>query len=337
MKSSIIFVLFLLIFSVSCKNKNTEIENSNELVLNEIKLPEKFKNTELSGLAWYKDSLLFVLPENFSNSNETPKIFTVEKEEVIKCLSTKEINKFSEINIYFDKDVDLSKAQGLEAVCFNNEIVYFSLERDNYTAFLLKGTFLPNENKIQVEKTALIEHPLNEIIENSTIEAICFYDDFVYCFHECNGKTQNNNKSVVSKYTSDLDFVDYVPIENLEYRITDVTSVENNTFFALNFYFYKAEFERYKPVNDEFISNISDNDSHFENIEKNYLKKVERIIEFKIENDSVTIINAPQYFKLGKNERNIEGVEYLNFENSKYFFISTDRFPEDNIYFTKIL
>jgi hypothetical protein len=334
----ITFYLIVIFFHSLLNNCVSQNITNEEIHLNKITIPKAFKDTELSSIVWFKDSLLIILPENFNKNSKKTILFSINKDEVINSFVTGKIKKYDKISIEIEDSVQLTYAQGLEAICFSADTVFISLECQNSTAILLKGIFYPLENKINICTSVIIQHPLNEKIKNSTIESILYYNFKVYCFHECNGVVNNNFNSVVATYNTNLKFLGFTPLDELEYRLTDVSSVINNNFYALNFYFYENEFERYKPENDLLIKHIKDDFSHFTYIEdKSYLKQVERIVEYKITSDSVCLTDKiPYYLKLENEPRNIEGIEQIYYKNQQYFIIATDRFPKDNLYFGKV-
>lgn len=312
--------------------------NNHELPLTKIEIPQEFAKKQLSSLTWYHDSLLLLLPERLLEPNGCNCIFAIRKEVLTTAFSTKKITSYQKISIEVLPNVDLSLAQGLEAFCFVNDTVFFTLERDDNTAFLLKGIFNVNENKIQIIKSVVIEHKLNKVLRNATMEGVLFFNQKLYCFHESNGIVNNNSTPNASVYNTKLEFVENMPMDAIEYRLTDVSAVVNKKFFALNYYYYDKEFKNYKPANDVLLNKIKKNYTHFKYIENNsYLKKVERIVEFEITDNKIVLNKEKVYYlKLDEKGRNIEGIETLTYQNKNYFIISTDAFPDDGLYFTKV-
>ncbi|HAN78033.1 MAG TPA: hypothetical protein DCQ31_09805 [Bacteroidales bacterium] len=333
-----ISIIYYIIQSILAIHNPSIRLKKNELTLTKIEIPQEFAKKQLSGLAWYRDSLLFVLPERLLEPGGCSCIFAIRKDVLTTAFSTQKISSYQKISIQVLPNVDLSLAQGFEALCFVNDTVFLTLERDDHTAFLLKGIFYASENKIQLIKSVVIEHKLNKVLRNATMEGVLFFNQKLYCFHESNGIANNNSTANASVYNTKLEFVEYMPMDALEYRLTDVSAVANKKFYALNYYYFEKEFKNYRPDNDLLLNKISQNDSHFRYIENNsYLKKVERIVEFKITENRIVLNKEKVYYlKLDQISRNIEGIEILTYQNKNYFIISTDAFPDDGLYFTKM-
>ncbi len=151
-------------------------------------------------------------------------------------------------------------------------------------------------------------------------EAIAAKNDTIIPIYEANGKNVNPN-TFVNIFSNKLEILGKVKFPNIEYRITDATKIdENGKFWAINYFFPKDE-KKLNPAKDEIFNNFGIGKTHQNS------KVVERIVEFEIKNEGISISNEnPIYLKLLENDsRNWEGLAKLD---EKGFLIITDTFPE---------
>ena len=118
---------------------------------------------------------------------------------------------------------------------------------------------------------------------------------------------------------------------NIEYRITDVTSVDKNgNFWAIN-YLYPGDTKKLKVDSDLIIDNFGIGKSHIRS------KPIERLVEFKYYENKIEIVKqAPLYLKLFEDDsRNWEGLARYN-GTQNGFLIATDTFPETILGFVRV-
>jgi hypothetical protein len=120
-------------------------------------------------------------------------------------------------------------------------------------------------------------------------------------------------------YNSSLKAKASIPFSNLEYRLTDVTSLDSkNKFWALN-YFWPGEKDRLNPGEDLILKGVKEGNTH-----KKY-EHVERLIEYKIDGDKLVRTSTPPIqLVLDEKSRNWEGLARLE---DKGFLMIVDEHP----------
>ncbi len=338
---SYIILLGLVLF-ISCSNQGINQVNKN---LDDITIIDESKilpipllgdiskrNSEISSLCWHKDNLILLpqYPNDFGD--ESGKIFFIGRETLLNFISG-----YSSDPIIPDfYSIDLSKFEefftlgsGFEGIAINGNTVYFSIEsmNDGKTETILVEGNIDFESKIIIlDENSVTKDPTELFIHNISDESILYYDGNVIPIFEVNGKNVNKDPQV-SIFDENLKFKNKIPFPTIEYRITDVTDVDNSgKFWAIN-YFFPGDDKKLNPAIDELAVNFGNGESH------SIYDPVERLVEFTIFEDKIVLSNqAPIYIELLPNvSRNWEGI--ARFEDG--FLIATDTFPETIFAFVK--
>lgn len=328
--------LLLMISLFSCcnlnlvKQKNTDQFNAiEEVTIVEIPLEGTIseRSSELSGLCWYGDYLILLpqYPNNLIDSSQGV-IYSIKKNKIYDFLSgdlTKPLNaEIFSINTNIISEM-FKQGSGFEALTIDNNTIFFTIEKmDNgiMESFLISGKIDSISKNILLDKKTLTKIEQNLNIDNMADESILFYNNLLFPIYEANGINVNPN-SEVSIFTSDVRFIRKIKFPNIEYRITDVTSVdEEGNFWAIN-YFFPGEQEKLNPAQDKIAKKYGLGRTHL-----NY-KSVERLLKFKIENDIISLVDQePIYIQLDSNKgRNWEGI--VKFDNNGFLLV-TDTFPK---------
>ncbi len=331
---NIILTLFSFVF-ISCTSQNINLlnkTNKNISIIPEskvVKIPLSGKiserSSEISGLCWYGDKLI-ILPQ-YPNKFGTDfgKIFYITKNRLNKFLSGKDTSKI-ETN-YFSINLEgfenlFSLGSGFEAITIKNDTAFFSIENLSFgktESILLKGIIDNDKKEISLIKNSIVKDPINLDIHNISDESILHFNNIVIPIYEVYGKNLNTNPKVAI-FNTNLEFIKEIKFPPIEYRLTDVTSVDNEgKFWAIN-YFYPGDNSKLEPSKDYLIERFGIGHSHFNS------DPIERLVEFQIIENEIIIVNqAPIYLRLMKgNSRNWEGIARFN----DGFLIATDTFPE---------
>lgn len=335
MKHLIILSIFV-IAAYSCSStkinyKNKEIAAAN--LVNEItilKIPLlgeiSARSAEISGMCWYDDNLILLpqYPSDFDSNNG--KIFFLKKSVLLNSISNSDSTAlepdYYSINSH-DFDDLFRKGSGFESITIKENTAFFTIENmsDGKTeTILIRGEIDSINKRIELKKESIIKDPTDLFIHNISNESILYYNEQIIPIFEVFGKNMNNNPKV-SVFNKDLEFIKKIDFPNIEYRITDVTSVdENGKFWAIN-YFYPGDNNKLNPAQDEIILHHGLGKSHY------IYDPIERLIQFQIrENEIVLTEEPPVYLKLATNNgRNWEAIAKLN---DIGFIIATDTFPE---------
>ena len=311
---NILRFLIINLFLFSCCNNNIGI--SPKLQRIELMGDLAKKEFEASSLAWYKNYLIILpqFPHKWDDKFDGA-IYFISQKELNAYISGEEISPIKGEKIYFVADgldkIGKRDGSGYEAITFINDNVYVSIEsidKDLSSSFIVKGKIDFENRKLILDKNSKHEIKSQTNIYNMGEEAILTNENFIYAFHEANGI--NINKSPFStKLDNELNFVSKIEMPNIDFRITDVTSVDSiGKFYAINYY-YPGEFKKLKPslVNKE--------------------TSIEQIIEFQLENNKIKLTNKNPILISNQNEKNGHNWEGIARYNNGFLLI-TDMFPE---------
>ncbi|MCB9259747.1 MAG: hypothetical protein H6612_10405 [Ignavibacteriales bacterium] len=338
----LVLILAVVIFFYCSSETINQInkENAHYKILNESEiLPIKLlgeiaeRNSEISGLCWFGSKLILLpqYPNNFKGS--AGKIFYIEKNRLDNYINGNDTSPI--LPEYFEIDLSAIKdffqlGSGFEAITIIDNTAYFTIESLNNgktETLLVKGIIDTLNNSIGLDENSIVKDPADLFIHNISDESILNYQNNIFPIYEIFGKNINK-KPQVSVFDNNLKFLQKIDFPNIEYRITDVTSVDDSDkFWAIN-YFYPGDNKKLNPAKDELFEKYGIGKSH------QYLNPVERLVEFKILDKKIDFSEkSPIYLKLLPNDsRNWEGI--ARFEN-KGFLLTTDTFPETILAFVK--
>lgn len=311
---NILWLLIINLFLFSCSNNNIDL--SPKLQRIELAGDLAKKEFEASSLAWYKNYLIILpqFPHKWDNQFDGA-IYFISQKELNNYISGEDKSPIKGEKIHFIADgldeIGKRDGSGYEAITFINDKVFVSIEsidKDSSSSFIVKGNLDFENRKLVLDKNSKYEIKSQTNIYNMGEEAIFTHKNYIYALHEANGI--NINKSPFStKLDIELNFVSKIEMPNIDFRITDATSVDSiGKFYALNYY-YPGEFKKLKPslVNKE--------------------TSIEQIIEFHLENNKIELTNKNPILisnQIEKNGHNWEGIARYN----NGFLLITDMFPE---------
>ena len=255
------------------------------------------------------------------------KIFAVSKEDILEYLKTKNENVLNYYPIEFierglEKYSDLGS--GYEAITFIDSIAFLTIEYmndDRTESLIVKGELNFNLKRLTLDSTSLIKTPSQDKIFNLSNETITNFGGKLFPIYEANGKSIESDPKV-SVYDSDLNFQNFLPLPNIEYRITDATDADSSGKFWVMNYFYPKDYKKLSPFDDEIVKKFGVGISH-----KNS-PVVERLVQLQITEVGIVLGDeTPIYLQLldDGTGRNWEGLAKLN---NLGFLITTDTFPK---------
>ena len=213
--------------------------------------------------------------------------------------------------------------EGLEAIAFNGNNVYITLESKDdkmMRGYLAWGTIDPTTKEVTIPKKNLLELETPIQVNNMTFESLLIHNDHIILFYETQG--MNLQKSVWQYRVSLADFsVSKIEFPNIEYRITDVSRIDDqNHFWAINYY-WPGDAKRLKPAPDPIVMKYKEGKSHQNS------DVVERLIEFEFNENKIQLSGRePIQIELDeKASRNWEGIVRLD---DRGFLVATDKYPE---------
>ena len=284
--------------------------------------PLASKNAEISGLAWYGDTLI-LLPQ-YPRFDGSGHVYALTKAEIEAYLATDDAEPLTPLAIPVN-DEGLSSQidgfEGYEAIAFAGDEVYLTIEantKDGMRGYLVAGQIAPDLSELVVE-TAVITEILPQTNQvNHSDETLLVAGDKLITLYEANGATVNE-APVAHRFNLDLSDVDSVPLPNIEYRVTDGTSVdENGRFWVIN-YFYPGD-TALQTESDALGEKYGWGASHL------LYDQVERLVELQMTETGISLTDTPPILlELPSDEaRNWEGIVRLN----NGFLLATDKFPE---------
>ena len=314
-----------------CENK-TETETNYKVLpetnISEIHIstPYNSGNFEYSGLSWYKNYLVMLpqYPFGMGSTSNDGSLFVLKKSMLDEYLANPENHAPltpDSLKIFAEGLTEYNhRGSGYESVGFIEDNAYFTIEAiDSPTkTYLVKGLIDSVNMQITLDASTLTQIPLQTDINNIGYETIAINGDKIIVVNEANGLNLLSNPKVFV-YDKNLNLLDTLSIPHVEYRITDATYVNNDKFYAIN-YFYTGDRTSLNPAEDSVAIKfgISNSQSSYSGIE--------RILSFKIEENKIIFSGEnPIYWHVEKNNgKNWEGIAQYG---DKGFFIITDTFP----------
>ena len=212
--------------------------------------------------------------------------------------------------------------QGLEAIAFDGERVYLTVETGTLsggmTGWIVTGEIAPDLSVLRIDVASAQAILPQAQIGNLTDEAIVLLgsgdDATLLTIYEANGRLINA-QPVAHRFSPDLTPLDPLPFPSVEYRITDATPADGDgRFWAIN-YFYPGDV-KLKPGRRESLLRLL----------VQSLPQVERLVEFRVTDDGVRFADSPPVYLelLADDARNWEGIARLG---ERGFLLVTDYHP----------
>ncbi|MCP5095588.1 MAG: hypothetical protein GY943_08555 [Chloroflexi bacterium] len=285
--------------------------------------PVSAADAEVSGMTWYGDWLI-LLPQYPSVVEDS--LYALAKADILAVLDGQQAGPITPQPIPFDTSAieSLPNFEGVEAIAFNGEDVYITIETDQgstMAGYLIGGRIEPDLSALTVTTSPTIPIPAQTEIDNYSEESVLFFDEMVMTLYEANGSLINDAPQV-HRFDALLNELEAVSFPNIEYRITDVTDVDGNgRFWAIN-YIFEGSIDKLNPAPDPLVAQYGIGTTHAEN------NTVERLVEFQYTNEGVDFTdNAPIQLTLLSDgtARNWEGIVRLD---DRGFLLITDKFPD---------
>ena len=278
------------------------------------------RKQEISGMDLYNQHVV-LLPENLGGF-----LYMIPKDDIINSLDTENPIPIEPEQPGFHTP-DYSKTipgfEGFEAIAFNGNNIYVTLEaKDDKTmrGYLAWGTINPNTKEVTIPDENILELETPIQVKNMTYESLLIHNNHIILFYEVQGI--NLQKSVWQYKVSLSDFsVSKIKFPNIEYRITDVSRIDQkNRFWAIN-YFWTGDAKQVKPAPDPIAMLFKEGKTHRNS------DSVERLIELEISDDKIQLSGRePIQLQLSeKNSRNWEAIVRID---DKGILIATDKYPE---------
>ncbi len=328
----LIFLFLLGLLSLSgCHNSPPKVATRDfaaEVTLQRIPITGDIRQakSELSGLAWYGETLILLpqYPQRFPASHDGS-LFAIPKAEILAYLAGEIEGTITPEEVSLEAPGLYERIpgfEGFEAIAIAGDRVYLTIESrpgDSMLGYVVTGAITPGRIAIDVESLRPIEPQAD--LDNFSDEALLIYGGTVLTFYEAWG-SRVNPEPVAHTFDARLNPGSRWPLPNIEYRITDVTDVdESGRFWAIN-YLYPGDIEKLELADDPLSRQYGQGASHAGS------EVVERLVEFHILDEKVVLTQtAPIQLLLAADgeARNWEGIVRLD---GVGFLLVTDRYPE---------
>ncbi len=286
------------------------------------------KEAELSGLAWYGDTLI-LLPQYPDRMPEKQggTLFGLKKQDILDFLDGKSSGPLVPFEIPFDSggiERKIGGFNGFEAIAFQGNHVILTIEALQWwktKAYLVAGEISPDLSLVRLDPNAgpvPAESPLPLNLYNMGDEALLVAGEEILALYEVNGAL--NLHPSANRFDASLHLLGTLPFPSLEFRVTDATPLdEQDRFWVINYKFpdNKELLSRQDPLAEEFGRGLTHAKS----------RTVERLVELQYSPAGITLSGVPpvQLQLLLKDSRNWEGLARLE---GRGFLLVTDTYPE---------
>jgi hypothetical protein len=283
-------------------------------------------NAEVSGMAWYGEFLVLLpqYPGRFQGG-EDGALFALPEAEILAFLDGERQAPLEPRVIPFSAPglaEGIPDFEGYEAIVFWDDCVYLTIEASAGTGmqgYLVSGRMSPDLSSLSVDSSRRTEIPLQGGVANQSDEALLVAGESLLTFYEANGQAINA-KPVAHRFDADLAPAGTLPFVQVEYRVTDVTTLDaQDRFWAIN-YFFPGDTDL-RPEADPLAGRYGQGPTHAR------YEQVERLLEFQYEPSGILLVERPPLqLELPSDEaRNWEGIARLD---GRGFLLVTDKFPE---------
>ena len=290
--------------------------------------PAARRSAEYSGMAWYGETLVLLpqYPDRFSAQTEGADgaLFVLSQEEILNALETASPLEPRAPPLWLgDLPRQVPGFEGFEAIAFDGETAYLTIEASpagGMKGYLVRGLLTPDLSALRIDTASLTEIPLPADIPNKSDESLLLTPQGVAAFYEVNG-ARLNPAPAAQVFSAQMTPVAQVPFLRLEYRLTDVSTLDaQGVFWGIN-YFYPGDVEQ-RTSDDPLAAQYGLGETHAQS------EIVERLVAFRWEETGITLLpQAPVYLQLAADgeARNWEGLVRLP---GRGFLLVTDKYPE---------
>jgi hypothetical protein len=285
---------------------------------------------EISGLAWYEDTLI-LLPQYPERMVRGPGgvLFSLPKTDLLTYLDGETDGPFRPLEIPFEDSElrrEISGYEGYEAIAFHGSTAFLTIEASPGSlmkSYLVRGEMEPDLSRFTVQPGALVEVPLDVQINNFSSEALLIDGERVVVFYEAVGAAAASQIRAYI-YDFDLNLTGYYLMPPLEYRLTDATTPDAAGRFWVSNFFFPLDL-RIFTRDDALFEQFGRGPTHAAAL------TVERLVELQLPRETggeITFSGAPPIqLKLARwgIPRNWEGIVRLD---ERGFLLATDKFPE---------
>ena len=283
---------------------------------------------EVSSMTWQGDTLVILpqFPDKFADEGMLG-FFAVSKARILEILDGGNEGSLEPHQVLCQApglEGIVRGFDGLEAMGCIGDRYYMTVEAKDDTmmaGFLVSGKFSVVDNMVIMDLRSLHSIPMGLNIYNVAVEAIVIDGDRVITISEANGRNISPEPQA-KVFNSEAEFIGYLPMPHIEYRVTDATALdEEGRFWVIN-YFFPPEGTKLNPAPDPELERFGDPDSFDPE------KCIERLLELRLTpDDRIVRTQRPpiNLDLLADGEcRNWEALVRLD---DRGFLLMTDKYP----------
>jgi hypothetical protein len=295
---------------------------------------------EISGMDWYGDWLLLLAenPNIYATEGNAGKFFALAKDDIMTYLLAKAYGQSPEPLTPVEVPVigpDIVQTvegfDGFEAVAFDGDTVYLTIEAEmpdgSMRGYLVAGTVEPDLSAINLDLENQLELLPQTEFGNISFESLFLAGDQIVALYELSGAGVNPQPQAQVTDAS-LGAPGGVALPNIEYRVTDATTLSaGGEFWVINYFFPGEDF--LLPESDPLVEEYGQGLTHAQ------YPHVERLVALQYDADGITFVDrAPVQLELpGEDARNWEGIVRLD---DVGFLLVTDQYPQTILGFVPV-
>lgn len=215
-----------------------------------VSLPDKIRyyNNQFSSLYIYGEKL-FIMSESRLQDSAEAKLYAIKLTDLDRkradTLYNLPFKKYTIYNLAILRNKMAAAGQqyeGLEAMVIHSGSVYFSVETTTPSSdcYLIKGAL--NDTAVLMDTSVLMPIPKpttanGSHIYNAGFEALLKRKNQLYAFFEFNYFPSGNFVYALDSRLQNNSRIRSLPVNNLPFRITDITHTAGNHFTAINYFF----------------------------------------------------------------------------------------------------
>jgi hypothetical protein len=209
--------------------------------------PVSSPDAEISAMCWCGDRLMIVPqhPERFGSEPGELVFFTLPRAEIEAAVDQPPSQPLVPERAVLEAPeliASLPGWDGIEAAVATGDTLFLAIEAEvngRMAGYLLRGRIHPRDGDfgvvIDTERVAPI--PVPTLVPNMSQEALLVAGDRVAVLFEANGLAVNPGAHA-ALFDFELEYQGTVPLEHVEFRITDATQpLADGTFWVINYFF----------------------------------------------------------------------------------------------------
>jgi hypothetical protein len=317
--------------------------------------PVADRDAEISSLVWYEDYLILMTEnpfiyveggyaEDFSNAGAyAGMFFALPKADILAYLEAEEPEPLEPMPLPIVAP-DIRGAvsgfvvafDGFEAAAFVDDSIFLLIEADSVAetsmrAFMVAGQINLDLGLIVLDLENFAAIPRQTDFNNMSYESLFAADGQLVALYETNGSV--TNEAPLAYVVDPAEgIVETVPFPNVDYRITDATSLDDEgVFWATNYFFAGEDFMAVEDDTAEALFaeyGMGASQAEFDGFE--------RLVAFQYSAEGITLVEqAPIQLLMTEesNGRNWEGIARLD---DMGFLIATDKYPQTILGFVPV-